>query len=77
MIILYKCFECGFKGEVLSGNRYVVCPECSTINDWWLDIEMPPVNHIKHYNSFKTNYSKDSELCISTKMKSIIKNKKK
>jgi len=51
MIICYECLECGFKGDVVSHNRSVVCPECSTINDWWLDIEIPPPNHTASKNA--------------------------
>jgi len=75
MIVYYICYECNFSGEVLSTNRRVVCPECSTINDWWLDIELPPPNHQVISNSFKIDYNKDYGLCLVMKKKSGIKEK--
>jgi phage FluMu protein Com len=45
MILNHECFECGFKGEVKVSNRKVVCPNCNTINDFWLIDETPPEKH--------------------------------
>jgi phage FluMu protein Com len=51
MIVTYKCFECGFEGEVLSDNRKIICPRCGIVNDFWLDDELPPENHRVHSKS--------------------------
>ena len=45
MIILHKCLECGFEGEVNVLDKKVTCPTCGTVNDWWLRDETPPPNH--------------------------------
>lgn len=45
MIITYECLECGFSGEVIETNRKVTCPNCNTVNDVWLEGEIPPLTH--------------------------------
>ena len=47
MIINHKCFECDYEGEVKSDNRKIICPNCGTINDFWLKGEIPPIHHRK------------------------------
>jgi Zn finger protein HypA/HybF involved in hydrogenase expression len=46
--ISHRCFECGFTGEVLVEQdcRVVICPNCGTKNDFWLEGETPPDCHI-------------------------------
>jgi phage FluMu protein Com len=45
LIVDYKCYECGWQGKVKTKNRKVKCPRCGTTNDFWLDTELPPLNH--------------------------------
>jgi phage FluMu protein Com len=45
MILNHKCLECGFEGEIEVIGRKVECPGCKTVNDFWLDGEIPPPNH--------------------------------
>jgi anaerobic ribonucleoside-triphosphate reductase len=47
MIIKHFCYECGYYGYAQTQNKKIVCPNCGTQNDWWLEGESPPENHRK------------------------------
>lgn len=47
LIIEHQCNECGFAGPVQSSTRRVRCPECGVENDFWIDDELPPFNHME------------------------------
>lgn len=53
MTLEHKCFECGFHGIVAVMDRKVQCPVCDTINDFWLEGEIPPLNHTEQIIEFQ------------------------
>lgn len=45
MLLNHLCLECGYSGYIEVVNKKVTCPNCKTVNDWWLEGEEPPENH--------------------------------
>lgn len=45
IIVCYKCYECGFNGEVKTKNNKVTCPSCGVKNDIWNEHEKPSLRH--------------------------------
>ena len=45
MQINHYCAECGFSDWVTADGQKIICPNCATINDWWMDGEEPPERH--------------------------------
>lgn len=48
LVVLHNCEECCTSSEsiVSATDRLVICPNCGTTNDFWLDGEDPPIRHL-------------------------------